>query len=576
VTDAAAAGAFTEADLYRAIVDVLPDVSVFAFDSELRYVHVAGAGVSRIGWDPDELLGKTPRDVLPGEEGVILEEHFRAALEGEVRKHEHPGIRRSDAWWETTITPLHDAAGVVVGGLAVSRDIAETRRSEQARRRLERTAEASSRNAEEERSHRERLEFLNEINNVIAGAEDRREVMQAVARAVVPRLGDWCSIYVFFDPRDQSPEIEVAHVDPEMVAEARSLLRRFPYDSEAPTGVPHVIRTGEVEFHPDIDDAVLDEMQAPSEVVEVVHRLALRSSITVPLVKRRRALGAMQFVLSGPGRQYGQDDVTLALALAGRVASAIDNRRLAERQREIARTLQRSLLPARLPAIPGVDVAVRYWAAGEGTEVGGDFYDVFGLGEGRFAVVVGDVCGNGPEAAALTGLARHNVRANAWRGDSPAEVLRHLNEAIYRTNVDTFCTLVYAELAHAEDGVHVTIASGGHPPPVLVPAEGPARYAELPPGLLVGAFAGTSFRETTLRLEPGDTVIFCTDGATDLPPPDTLTDAELVEMATDAARSTNTAEEAVARLSESLDRRTPFNRRHDDVAILVLRAVAPG
>jgi serine phosphatase RsbU (regulator of sigma subunit) len=283
-------------------------------------------------------------------------------------------------------------------------------------------------------------------------------------------------------------------------------------------------------------------------------------------------IGAMQFLLSGSGRRYGPEDVSLAQALAGRVASAMDNRRLAEHQHEIARTLQRSLLPDRLPRIPGLDVAVRYWAAGEGTEVGGDFYDVFEIEAGRFGVVVGDVCGNGPRAAALTGLARHNVRANSWRGDGPAAVLGRLNEAIYRTNVDTFCTLVYAQLVPGECGAEVTIASGGHPWPILVPASGSPHHVEVPGGLLVGAFETARYDEATFRLAPGDVLVFCTDGATDLPPPDTLPEAELVEMAVDAARASRTAEEAVQLLSESLDRRTPFSRRHDDVAILVLRA----
>ena len=196
-----------------------------------------------------------------------------------------------------------------------------------------------------------------------------------------------------------------------MLGYAAELRSRFPYDPDARLGVARVIQSGHTEFYPDITAEVLDELDAPRELREVIAELGLRSTIAVALRKRGRVLGALQFAMSRTSRRYTADDVMLAQSVAARIASSIENLRLHEEQRVIARTLQHSLLPAALPTIPGIEVAVRYWPAGEANDVGGDFYDVFALDPpGQWAVVIGDVCGTGPAAAALTGLARHSIR----------------------------------------------------------------------------------------------------------------------------------------------------------------------
>lgn len=561
--------------LCRAILDSLPDMTVFVFGSDLRYRLVAGTALSSLGWTPSEVVGRRPVEILGEEEGAALEEHFRAALAGEVRHYDHPGIRRSDIHWSNTIAPFADPSGEFVGGIVISREVSALRRAEAVRRRLEESAAASTLRADVEQWQRERLEFLNEINEVLATCRERRQVMRAVTHAAVPRLGDWCSIYVFLDPHDPVPAIEVAHSDPEMESYARQLMRRFPYDPRSPVGVPEVIRSGKSRFYRHLTEELFAELGLGADQIAVARELALSSVMIVPLIKRRNVVGAMQFITSGAGRTYGNDDVTLAETMAGRVASSLDNCRLSERQREIAQTLQRSLLPNALPVLPGTEVAVRYWAAGEGTEVGGDFYDVFETNDDVFAVVIGDVCGNGPQAASLTALARHNVRANAWRGDAPADVLRHLNEAIVRTTTDTFCTLVVGLVDRSESGVSIRLANGGHPPPVVVPRDGEAAMIQ-PTGPLVGAFPESSFGEGLLRLSQGDTLVLYTDGVTDLPSPGGLDEDELLQLVTDAVRSSPTAEATAGRLSEILNDRTPFSARSDDVAMLILRVNQAG
>jgi len=562
----------TEAALYRAMLEALPDVSVFAFDRDLRYVMVLGAAVSRLGWKQEDFTGRRPSEFLDEKAGAALEEHLAAAVAGETRVYEQPGIYSSAAVWSNTVAPLRSADGRIIGAVVVSHDVGALRRAEDAARRSESTARASSSLAEFERWQRERVEFLAEINEVIADCASRQEVMRAVTQAAVPRLGDWCAIYAFMDPHDRVPAIDVAHVDPHMVAYARELQERFPYDPEGTTGIPEVIRTGRPQFFAQITEEVYSELEVSEEIAEAARALALRSSISVPLIKRHQVIGAMNFVISGDDRRYTEDDLTLAQAVAGRVASALDNLRLIEIQRDIAHTLQRNLLPESIPPVPGADLAVRYWAAGEGTEVGGDFYDVFPVGDGTTAVVVGDVCGKGPEAAVVTAQARHTIRSAAWRGDDHLGVLSQLNSALVRSGGETFCTVVYATLAGGPAGLELKVTCGGHQLPVLIRADGTAEEVGAP-GLLLGAFDKTRLRpgEAT-AMHPGDTMVLYTDGVDDLPAPHNLAPEEVLAIFTGAAADAGSAEEVAERIATALDRRTPFAQRPDDIALVVIRA----
>ena len=279
----------------------------------------------------------------------------------------------------------------------------------QAAEERERSVAAALEAAAQDRLSTERLLFMARVNEVLAGASTSEDVMRSVAQVAVPTLGEWCGVFVLPENGSRIPDVAIGHHDPDMVEYAKELGRRFPYDPDFPTGVPNVIRTGTSEFLPEIDDDMIEQAEATDDARAVVRNLRLRSAMAVPMLKRGSVIGAIQLVNTDAGRVYTDRDLVLAEAVAGRVASTLENRRLAARQREIATTLQASLLPDALPAIDGLDVTVRYWAAGEGTEVGGDFYDAFAVGD-HWAVVIGDVCGTGPQAAAMTGLARHTIR----------------------------------------------------------------------------------------------------------------------------------------------------------------------
>ena len=187
-----------------------------------------------------------------------------------------------------------------------------------------------------------------------------------------------------------------------------------------------------------------------------------------------------------------------------------------ERARRLARTLQQTLIPPRPPAVPGLEVATAYRPAGTGDEVGGDFYDVFETGEGEWFIAVGDVSGKGVDAAVVTALARHTIRAAAMKTDSPAGILRILNDVLLLDEtVARFCTVVLAKfVCERETPCGVVIAVGGHPLPLHLSA-GQAPTAVGRPGSLIGVFADPDLTDHELQLSAGETLMFFTDGVTE-------------------------------------------------------------
>ena len=448
---------------------------------------------------------------------------------------------------------LQDETGAVVGAIGCTADITARKAMElEAGRRAAESAAA----AERERLQHARLAFLAGISESALVAADPGAFMSAVTRAVVPKLGDGCLLFYLPEP-GASPQVAVAHSDPSAVSWMHEVLVGYASSPDAPTGVSAVLRGGQTEF---LADAGAVDTR-------------LTSLITVPLRTKRGVRGAMQYMTGESGRRFSDDDLTLAEAAAGRVAEALDNIWLTQRQRHIAATLQSALLPPALPEIPGVGVAVRYWAAGVATDVGGDFYDLFALGGDSWAVVIGDVCGTGPDAAAVTAITRHTIRAAAKHGAGHAGVLEWLNEAVLASNRDRFCTALFGTLDRlpGEDGPRwrFTAVAGGHPLPVIARAGGKvASHGR--PGTLLGVFERIRTTVWTVDLEPGDTIVLYTDGVTDLPAPHGLSLAaveELVERATAGGAQAPDVAEALGRRLASI---CPIEDRSDDIAIVVL------
>ena len=179
--------------------------------------------------------------------------------------------------------------------------------------------------------------------------------------------------------------------------------------------------------------------------------------------------------------------------------------------RALARTLQQMLIPPAPPEIPGLELAAAYHPAGQGAEVGGDFYDVFSVGTDDWVVTLGDVCGKGYEAAVVTALVRHTIRALCVNSERPAEVLRGLDEVLRHDPTDRFCTGVVLRLRRDGDGWDVQIGIGGHPRPLVLRPGRPPETCGLG-GPLLGVVDNARFEDTELRLSPGDVILLYTDG----------------------------------------------------------------
>jgi PAS domain S-box-containing protein len=289
--------------------------------------------------------------------------------------------------------------------------------------------------------------------------------------------------------------------------------------------------------------------------------------LQLPMIARDGSdLGVIEVSRGGAAFTPAED---LALEDLARLAAlAIENVRLEERERQIARTLQASLLPARLPAIDGLEAAARYIAGGEGTLVGGDMYDLFPVGD-EWAFVVGDVCGKGAEAAALTAMVRYTLRAEAAHHDSPGEVLGLTNAAILRQFDDgRFCTVLHGRLRVGEGRARLVVASGGHPPPLVLRAAG--SIETLPcGGPLLGVVPSVSHADVEAELGPGDALVLFTDGVTEgRGPAGMFGDVLLRETLLGSAGRTA---DAIAERLVSAALAFQGGRTQDDLALLVLR-----
>ncbi|MGZ8648913.1 MAG: SpoIIE family protein phosphatase [Solirubrobacteraceae bacterium] len=241
--------------------------------------------------------------------------------------------------------------------------------------------------------------------------------------------------------------------------------------------------------------------------------------ISAGLTGRGRELGRLE-VVDQRGREFTERDETILTQLAQLASVAISNAQLYERERTIAQTLQRSLRPGALPDVPGLSAAVRFRPAGESIALGGDFYDVFEAREGTWAALIGDVQGKGPDAAAVTALARHTLRAGSAYEARPSGVLALLHKALREQRADgradgRFCTVAQAHLQIEGGRVQVELACGGHPLPLVLHADG----AVEPVGRL-GTLLGTDIEpqlyDVAVTLEEGDVLVFYTDGVTEV------------------------------------------------------------
>jgi serine phosphatase RsbU (regulator of sigma subunit) len=310
--------------------------------------------------------------------------------------------------------------------------------------------------------------------------------------------------------------IALVHIDPAKHRLAAEIQSEYPTDPDPERGALRAVLTGESQLMPEIPQELIDEAAQSDDHASLIAQLGLRSAMVVPLRGRDRAIGAITFVSAESNLIFTEDDLALAEDLAARAAVAVENARLYSERNYIATTLQQSLMPDRLPDIPGVEVAARYRAAGEGNEVGGDFYDIYRTSESAWGIAIGDVRGKGPRAAVVTALARYTLRTAALGETLPSRVLGVLNEAmVLQPADDRFCTVAYAALEPGEHGsIRMTLGVGGHPLPLLLRADGTVDTAGRP-GTLIGFVPDPEVIDEELDLQPGDSLVLYTDGVSE-------------------------------------------------------------
>jgi serine phosphatase RsbU (regulator of sigma subunit) len=358
-----------------------------------------------------------------------------------------------------------------------------------------------------------------------------------------------------------------ATADPE-VRPVLDALRRQTIELDSAHPIAVALRTGQVQEVEGIDEAEQQSWTHDAGYLEAVRSWPGRAALVVPMRARGRMLGAIALA-SFSERRFDDDDVRVARDLARRAAFAVDNARLYSETEYIADRLQRSLLPPHLPEIRGVEIAARFRPAGDRNEVGGDFYDIFQTGPNRWAITIGDVCGKGPDAAAVTALARHTLRASAIRGgDAPDELLRTLNDAMLVDNPTEFqfCTVAFAALEIEGGSTRLAVSSGGHPLPIVLRADGQVE-AVGEPGTLLGVVADPALSCAEVELYRGDTLVFYTDGITEARTDDGLFGYEGLLRAMRAAAGCDAAEIAERIEQTMLDVQAGGLR--DDVALVV-------
>jgi PAS domain S-box-containing protein len=500
------------------------DEAVVIHDTTGEVIYANEAAARSLGADGPEALTKMPAAKLRSEFDIYDEDGTpmsvdelpsRRALRGEDPE---PTIIRSihretgrEVWTEDRTRAIKGPDGRPLYAVTTLQDISEIKRAEFAQGMLARTGE------------------------LLATSIDYEETLQRVAQLAIPQLADWCFVGVPDEDGDLR-KVAVAHVDAERLAVAREAGERYPVGLEDPSLVAEVLRSGEVR--------------------------RAGSRMMMPMTVGGRIVGVLGLLNDRDRRPFGEFDQRLAEEIAARAAVAVENARLATERSEIAETLQHGLLPPRVPEMPGWSAAALYRPAGGENRVGGDFYDAFEAG-GGWMLVVGDVTGRGPRAAALTALARYTIRAAGSLTGDPLEALSTLNRALAERDDVLLCSA--AVLALRTTGTPTAeLVLAGHPPPFLVKEESVREIGSSGP--LLGAFQDPGWEAVPLDLSPGDYLLMYTDGVTDARGEDerfgeARLRAGLIGVSSPSA--------AIARVERELDRFCG-GRRQDDAAILAV------
>jgi PAS domain S-box-containing protein len=539
---------------FEAVLGVLAE-AVTIRDPRDRIIYANRAALAQLGFESvEELRRAKPAEIMgdftvSGEDGQPLTMDdvpsvriFRGESPGPVVMHTVNRETGDEQWVLLKATPLLNAAGEVEAAVTVIEDITTAKRAEQ------------------------RAKFLAEASRILGSSLDYQRTLRNVANLAVPEVADWCAVDLV-DEQWRRMQVVVAHSDPDRLALAERIREFGDRQLNREQGVGRVIATGEPELYAEISEEMLRMGATSDEHLELLQELGMRAALLLPMSVAGRTLGVMTLVSAESGRRFDESDMEFALQIAERAAVAVDNSRLYSERAAIAQTLQKSLLPDALPEVKGWDLAALYRPAAGGLEVGGDFYDVFAVGD-DWIVLIGDVTGKGVDAAALTSLVRHSARIVAEDDPDPAAILARLDRVLRRQPSLSVCSALCLRLR----GREVALGAAGHPLPLLVDADSVAIVGR--PGTLLGAIEDGRWHNETATVAEGQTLLLYTDGITDTVGADgRFGDDRLHEVA--ARCGGQPANELLACLDERLNE-FQVGPQADDTAALALRLIPVG
>ena len=479
-----------------------------AIDEQWRFTYVNAEAERVLGRRRDDLVGGVVWELFPAAVGSAFEQAYRHTMAtGEPATFEAYYPAPLDAWYE--VRAWRNLDGLAVYFLDVT-----------ARRRLQ----------EQNETETSRARLLGRVMDDLLGTVDPAEAARRLAALVVPDLADWAVVTLTGDEgiagsRRGLVEVAAAHRDPARLTEVEHYaVARMP-DLQSLSLVADAMEAARPQVMQEDAAARLVAMLPPGPGRDLLRGLDPQSVAVLPLVGSRGAVGLLSLCLDAGHGPFGDEALVTASHVAGRAGLALDNARLYRQQRRLAEGLQRSMLTE--PVVPDhLDVAVRYVAAAESAQVGGDWYDVFpqpGPGADGTVVAIGDVLGHDTEAAAAMGQLRSMLRGIAVHsGAGPAELLHGLDRAMTTLALSTTATVVVARFTPSApdgaDGSHeapawLEWANAGHPPPLVVRASGRVEpLDEDAPELLLGVVPDVARVQRRVALEQGATVLLFTDG----------------------------------------------------------------
>jgi PAS domain S-box-containing protein len=426
----------------------------------------------------------------------------------------------TEKWLRVRSSPVLGPEGQPIYTVSVFEDVTEMKLAEFAQSVLARTGE------------------------LLTSSTDPNRMLARLVELLVPRLADLCSAHLP-DAGDTLPMVAIAHRDPGKAVEFEQLMRMHPLRLDELTG------TG----------------AGTPQASQPMRELGIESRMIVPLRAGEddQVIGALDFANRTGRRPFDDLDRRIAHTVAGRVAPALENARIASERSEIAETLQKGLQPARIPEIPGWSIAALYRPAGSENQAGGDFYDLFRI-EGGWMVVIGDVTGHGARAASVTAMARYTIQTAATLTGDPLNALEEVNRALLGRAGGALCSVAAITLDQPPLG-RVAVAVAGHPPPLLVSDASEIREIK-PPGPVLGAFEDAEWGLESLQLSSGEQLVLYTDGVTEAEGP---TDRFGETRLRDRLREASTASEAATGIEQALDEFCDGEARDDAAFLAIMR-----